>query len=551
MSLPPRGLTNHFESGTGEIYNLLKTPSVVVNQKIKGLVPNNRFSNDTLSMQRDLAALGYDLEGGKQFKNDGVDGYYGNATKNAVMAFQRNHGLDPTGIATTETLMAMREQALANENDGLEPNNKFSDATQDMQKDLAALGYDLEDGHQFKDDGVDGLYGKVTKSAVAKFQKDNGFKQTGIATTETLAAMHAHVIAQNIEPAAVGNVAEKDVEPTTVENVTAPDIKSTIVEHVSEKDIEIDGLVPNNDFSFDTKEMQEKLAALHYDLEQNKEFDNNGVDGLYGDITKDAVENFQEDNGLDPTGEATPETLAALEEQVKAQGVEYVPGMETKDPSLKGSITRVFQDVGDHVAQSAADFAQDAGDFAQDAGDLAQSAGNFLQNNVRALLDYIAKPESNGDYNVAVGGKRYDLENMTINEVQNLQADVKLTDGTPMGKYQIKDTTLSGLKKNMNLTGNELFDRDMQDQMGVELLKGRGLNKYLKGDIDTETFADNISKEWAGVPNSTGNSHYKNIANNAAGVSRQEFVAAVEKIKAPDEQDRIVASSTSPAPVQI
>ena len=53
---------------------------------------------DVKLLQLNLIALGYDLG------TYGADGDFGNATKSAVMAFQQNVGIDPTGIADANTL---------------------------------------------------------------------------------------------------------------------------------------------------------------------------------------------------------------------------------------------------------------------------------------------------------------------------------------------------------------------------------------------------------------------------------------------------------------
>ena len=50
--------------------------------------------------------------------------------------------------------------------------------------------------------------------------------------------------------------------------------------------------------------MQDRLSELGFLTDP--------YDGLYGDITRAAVAAFQKANGLEETGEASPETLALL-----------------------------------------------------------------------------------------------------------------------------------------------------------------------------------------------------------------------------------------------
>ena len=65
-------------------------------------------------------------------------------------------------------------------------NPTFDPQTLAMQTKLQALGYDMEQGHSFANDGCDGLCGPVTASAIERFQRKNGLEITGIANVETL-----------------------------------------------------------------------------------------------------------------------------------------------------------------------------------------------------------------------------------------------------------------------------------------------------------------------------------------------------------------------------
>lgn len=56
-------------------------------------------------------------------------------------------------------------------------------AVKELQEDLLALGYELPEY------GADGEYGSETKAAVKEFQREHGLKETGIADSETLAAI--------------------------------------------------------------------------------------------------------------------------------------------------------------------------------------------------------------------------------------------------------------------------------------------------------------------------------------------------------------------------
>ena len=74
------------------------------------------------------------------------------------------------------------------------------------------------------------------------------------------------------------------------------------------------------------------------------------------------------------------------------------------------------------------------------------------------------------------------------------------TVSTAIGGYQIKHSTLKSLILEMGLTGDELYDEELQDRMGLVLAERRGLSKFLSRAIDGDTFAAGIAREWAAFP---------------------------------------------------
>lgn len=66
-------------------------------------------------LQQNLRTLGINDSSGQQV---GVDGYYGNDTRDAVRTFQQNNGLDPTGVADPATRTAIDAAARQRTQDG-------------------------------------------------------------------------------------------------------------------------------------------------------------------------------------------------------------------------------------------------------------------------------------------------------------------------------------------------------------------------------------------------------------------------------------------------
>jgi len=158
------------------------------------------------------------------------------------------------------------------------------------------------------------------------------------------------------------------------------------------------------------------------------------------------------------------------------------------------------------------------------------------------LLDFIAKHESGGNYNIVWGGINRKhrppkpLTNMTIGEVLGWQDSIdRLYQSEAAGKYQIMEDTLRTLYKEAGMTGNSLFDEKGQDQLATALLRRRGLDKYLSGHMSVEEFCNNLAKEWASLPvvsgPKKGKSYYAGDGLNKALIDVQPFIEAVKAIK--------------------
>jgi len=150
-------------------------------------------------------------------------------------------------------------------------------------------------------------------------------------------------------------------------------------------------------------------------------------------------------------------------------------------------------------------------------------------NVVGRLLEYIGKKESNGNYNILVGGKTEpNLTNMTIAEVQEYQRGMiqRGHESTAVGKYQIIRKTLQGLVAQGYAKPEDKFSAGIQDRLAIGLLKNRGLEKYQAGKMPKDQFADNLSKEWASLPYNTGQSYYAGVGSNKSSGSRNDFMTA-------------------------
>lgn len=150
---------------------------------------------------------------------------------------------------------------------------------------------------------------------------------------------------------------------------------------------------------------------------------------------------------------------------------------------------------------------------------------------IKTLSDFVGGVESNGDYNIAYGqtAADQDFTNMSVRQVRNWQ-DNYVNSGSPssaVGKYQIIGPTMDGLINNMGLTGDEQFTPELQDQMFVELANGRGLRDFQSGKLSQEEFMNNLAKEWAAIPTSSGQSFYAGDGLNKANTTVDQTLSVL------------------------
>lgn len=143
-------------------------------------------------------------------------------------------------------------------------------------------------------------------------------------------------------------------------------------------------------------------------------------------------------------------------------------------------------------------------------------------NQVAPLLNLIGKTEGTDrgrGYNETLGYGAYtdgpvNLIKMTLYTVDQLQTKMlahpkNKLNSSAVGRYQFIRTTLRALKKKWGINNAKLFDPRMQDDLTYITLVGRGLVRWRKGELSLNGFIDNLSAEWASLPNSKGKGTYK------------------------------------------
>ena len=178
----------------------------------------------------------------------------------------------------------------------------------------------------------------------------------------------------------------------------------------------------------------------------------------------------------------------------------------------------------------------------------------------RPLLDLIGFTEGTDKgrkYNETLAYGAYTggdvkLTAMTLDEIDALQTRMlkhpknKLR-SSALGRYQIIRTTLRTLRKTLDLTGNELFDGDMQDRFACVLLGQRGIDKYLAGRLKEDTMLLNLAKEWASLPTPAGKGFY---GGQHAAVSAQRVQQTLGEVKKRHREGQPGPKETVPEKVE-
>lgn len=217
---------------------------------------------EVIKLQRALGEKGY--------YTAPLTGTYNGVTHLAVVNFQINNDLPPTGIVDAATLefIFSEEAATAPECSTPEPILFGSQGEQvlSLQRTLVALGYLNR---------CTGKFSNETKNAIIKYQKDNNLAATGEANGTTLASLYQLTCSDTAE------------YPTLAEGESGDSV---------------------------TK-LQQALADLSL-------ISADYITGYYGTITQRAISEFQAKMSLQATGTADSETQKFLYYAVQAQGLD-------------------------------------------------------------------------------------------------------------------------------------------------------------------------------------------------------------------------------------
>lgn len=126
------------------------------------------------------------------------------------------------------------------------------------------------------------------------------------------------------------------------------------------------------------------------------------------------------------------------------------------------------------------------------------------------LLDFIRDTEvgrsDRASYDVIYANKQHKLPkpltSMTYGEIVDAQKAWSKNHGSSAaGGYQFMRSTLQGIANEIkSISGTDVFTPDLQDRLGYHLLRRRGYDQFVSGQIGVVEFGKRLAQEWASFP---------------------------------------------------
>lgn len=122
-----------------------------------------------------------------KFSDVTIDEVFGETTKHAVMQFQQQYELAPTGTVDLETWQALKETLIYSATGD-------SDLCKGVRNPLAVMQLQwLLQRHRYLDVEVDGCFGPVTHQAVIHFQSKHNLAADGTVNSMTWTALRSNL----------------------------------------------------------------------------------------------------------------------------------------------------------------------------------------------------------------------------------------------------------------------------------------------------------------------------------------------------------------------
>ncbi|SDO06480.1 peptidoglycan-binding protein [Alkalicoccus daliensis] len=308
---------------------------------------NGDSGEEIVKLKQDLTTLGF----GSFPENPST--LYGSVTRGVVNDFQTYFGLTTSQNVDKRTLDRIQKEL----NSPFRSGQPSSDAIKELKENLTSLGFGSFPENPSR------VYGSVTASVVADFQKANNLRVNGIGDSVTMKLIDSQtaqrsviaqgkVTASNLNVRSTRSTGSSSTVYGTLPNGTIVDI---LVDHgtwyeishasisqspayVSASFIEVQGAgvafpYERGDSGDEIRVMKQGLTKLGFGS-----FPSN-PSGVYGSVTEKVVKEFQEYYGLNPTGKMSKTNLEYLESILSSH---YVSGQSHANvKELKINLTKL------------------------------------------------------------------------------------------------------------------------------------------------------------------------------------------------------------------
>jgi peptidoglycan hydrolase-like protein with peptidoglycan-binding domain len=227
-----------------------------------------------------------------------AEGIFDRATRDAVIQFQRDRGLNPDGIVGTQTESALfaefdRRSGVANREFIFSSNPERVLKRGDRGSDVTAVQQRLRDLGYFNGQ-LTGYFGSTTQDAVIRFQQASGLQPDGFVGSETRAALFGTAIATT-------PFYSPDLPPPPPVSGDFPGERFSQIPPIQ--------VLRFGDRGSEVERLQQEL--------RRRGFNPGRVDGIFGPQTREAVRQFQRVNGLFPDGSRHSASLGPVSRTVR------------------------------------------------------------------------------------------------------------------------------------------------------------------------------------------------------------------------------------------
>ena len=249
-------------------------------------------------LQNRLQELGY--------LSSAADGQYGQLTESAVLAFQEENGLTPTGVAddSTQSILYSSAAKTAPVKEGMQDSDVLL-----LQQKLILWG--------FMSGNADGVVGDATKTAISEFKEyiytTNAAAYAAYATPEPTPEP---TMSPDAQPVAVDTPIEAETQIASASGYDGEITDEVLKFARGEYSFQIyQRLAQTGDKNAEVWRVQRRLRSLGYLYKP---------DGSYGALTENALKYFQKKNGLKESGVADQATQELLFSTDAIKSEEYV-----------------------------------------------------------------------------------------------------------------------------------------------------------------------------------------------------------------------------------